>query len=49
MERLTPPERQPVCRPRTPEERCALWKGVQKIWRKRSTDAQAVITKMREE
>jgi hypothetical protein len=49
MEGITPSETQPGRRPRSPEERRALWKGVQKIWRKRSTDAQEVITKMREE
>ena len=36
-------------RPRTPQERRALWKEVQQVWRKRSTDAGEVIAKMREE
>jgi hypothetical protein len=49
MEGITQSETQPVRRPRTPKERRALWKEVQKIWRKRSTDAQEALTKMREE
>ena len=49
MKEIRPPEIQPVRRPRTPEERRALWKGVQKIWRKRSTDAQEVLANMRKE
>ena len=38
-----------VRRPRTPEERRALWKSVQQIWRKRTTDAADVIAQMRAE
>jgi len=34
---------------RTPEERRALWKSVQQIWRKRATDATDVIAQMRAE
>jgi len=49
MERMTPVETPPVRRPRTPQERRALWKEVQQVWRKRSTDASEVIAKMREE
>jgi hypothetical protein len=36
-------------RPTTPQERRTLWKEVQQIWRQRSTDAQEVIAKMRDE
>jgi hypothetical protein len=49
MEAIPQAETHPVRRPRTPEERRALWKDVQQIWRKRSTDATEVITHMREE
>jgi hypothetical protein len=45
-----PPAETPVVRrPRTPQERRALWHGVQQIWRKRATDATAVLTQMRDE
>jgi hypothetical protein len=37
-----PAETSLVRRPRTPEERRALWQGVQRIWRKRATDATQV-------
>jgi hypothetical protein len=49
MAGITPSEAQSVRRPRTPQERRALWKEVQHIWRKRSTDAKEVIAKMRQE
>jgi len=49
MEEITPSAAPPIRRPRTPQERRVLWKAVQQIWRKRSTDAQEVLTKMREE
>jgi hypothetical protein len=49
MEGRTPSATQPIRHPRTPEERRALWKAVQKIWRQRSTDAQEVIAKIRDE
>jgi hypothetical protein len=49
MEGITHSETLPVCRPRTPQERRTLWKEVQQIWRKRSTEAQEVIAKMRDE
>lgn len=42
-------ETPPVCRSRTPQERRALWKAVQQIWRKRATDPQKVLTHLREE
>jgi len=32
-----------------PAERRALWKSVQRIWRKRATDATVVIAQMRAE
>ena len=38
-----------VRRPRTPQERRALWQGVQQIWHKRATDAADVIAQMRNE
>jgi hypothetical protein len=38
-----------VRRPRTPEERRALWQEVQQIWRKRGTDATEVLAQMRDE
>ena len=41
--------RRPSLPAETPEERRALWKDVQRIWRKRSNDATDVITKMRDE
>jgi hypothetical protein len=49
MERITSSDTLPLRRPRTPQERRALWKEVQRIWRKRSTDAGDVIVKMRDE
>lgn len=49
MDSITQAETQPVRRPRTPEERRALWKAVQHIWRKRPTEATAVIADMRDE
>jgi hypothetical protein len=49
MEEITPSETQPVRYPRTPQERRALWKEVQQIWRKRPIDACKVIAKMRAE
>ena len=49
METRPPAETASVRRPRTPEERRALWKSVQQIWRKRATDAMDVIAQMREE
>jgi hypothetical protein len=49
MKGTTLSETQPLRRPRTPHERRDLWKEVQKVWRKRSTDAQEVLTKMRQE
>jgi hypothetical protein len=49
MEARPPAETAPVRRPRTPQERRALWKSVQQIWRKRATDAAAVIAQMRAE
>jgi len=47
----TRPQTEPpsVHRPRTPEERRALWQKVQQIWRKRSMDATEVLAQMREE
>jgi hypothetical protein len=44
-----PQEETSVRRPRTPEERHALWHEVQQIWRKRGTDAKEVLAKMRDE
>ena len=44
-----PAETSLVRRPRTPEERRALWQGVQRIWRKRATDATEVQAQMRGE
>ena len=38
-----------VRRPRTPQERRALWQGVQQVWRKRATEATEVIAQMRAE
>ena len=49
MEARPPAETPPVRRPRTPEERRALWQGVQRIWRKRATDGTEVIAQRREE
>jgi hypothetical protein len=49
MEAKSQAETPSVRRPRTPEERRALWQGVQRIWRKRATDASEVIAQMREE
>jgi hypothetical protein len=49
MEARPPAETASVRRLRTPEERRALWKSVQRIWRKRATDAADVIAQMREE
>lgn len=49
MEAKPQAETPAVCRPRTPQERRALWQGVQQIWRKRATDATDVIAQMREE
>jgi hypothetical protein len=49
MEAKPQAETPSVRRPRTPEERRALWQGVQRIWRKRATDASEVIAQMREE
>jgi hypothetical protein len=49
MEAKPQAETPSVRRPRSPEERRALWKGVQQIWRKRATDAADVIAQMREE
>jgi len=49
MERTLQQDGPTMRRPRTPEERRALWKDVQRIWRQRATDAQDVLTKMRDE
>ena len=49
MEAKPQAETPSVRRPRTPEERRALWQGVQQIWRKRATDATEVLAQMREE
>ena len=49
MEARPQAETPSVRRPRTPEERRALWQGVQQIWRKRSTDATEVLAQMRDE
>jgi len=49
MEAKPQTETASVRRPRTPEERRALWKSVQQIWRKRTMDAANVITQMRAE
>jgi hypothetical protein len=49
MEARPPAETASVRRPRTPEERRALWNSVQRIWRKRTTDAADVIAQMRAE
>jgi hypothetical protein len=49
MEARPPVETASVRRPRTPEERRTLWKSVQRIWRKRATDATDVIAQMRAE
>jgi alkylhydroperoxidase family enzyme len=49
MAEIPPSEPPPVCRPRTPQERQALWKAVQQIWRKRATDPQDVLARLREE
>jgi hypothetical protein len=49
MEAKPQTETTSVRRPRTPEERRALWKSVQQIWRKRTTDAADVIAQMRAE
>jgi len=49
MERTLQQDGHPMRRPRTPDERRALWKEVQQIWRKRSTDAREVLAKMRDE
>jgi hypothetical protein len=49
MEAKSQAETSSVRRPRTPQERRALWQGVQQIWRKRTTDATEVMTQMREE
>jgi hypothetical protein len=49
MEAKPQTETSVVRRLRTPEERRALWQDVQRIWRKRATDATEVIAQMREE
>jgi hypothetical protein len=49
MEDITSPETQPMRFPRTPQERRALWKEVQQIWRQRPADAREVLAKIREE
>jgi hypothetical protein len=49
MEAKPQAETPSVRRPRTPEERRALWQGVQQIWHKRATDATEVLAQMREE
>jgi hypothetical protein len=49
MAGITQAKTQAIRRPRTPQERRALWKEVQQIWRRRSTDTREVIAKMREE
>jgi hypothetical protein len=49
METRPPAAIASVRRLRTPEERRALWKSVQQIWRKRATDATDVIAQMRAE
>jgi len=49
MEAQSQAETSSVRRPRTRQERRALWQGVQQIWRKRTTDATEVLTQMREE
>ena len=49
MEAKPQTETASVRRPKTPEERRALWKSVQQIWRKRTTDAADVIAQMRAE
>ena len=49
MEAKPQTETASVRRPRTPEERRALWKSVQQIWRQRTTDAADVIAQMRAE
>jgi hypothetical protein len=49
MASIPPSEKPPVCSPRTPQERRALWKAVQQIWRKRTTDPKEVLAHLREE
>ena len=49
MEATPQAETPAVRRPRTPQERRALWRRVQQIWRKRTTDAAEVIAQMRAE
>ena len=49
METRPPAAMASVRRLRTPEERRALWKSVQQVWRKRATDATDVIAQMRAE
>jgi hypothetical protein len=49
MEAKPQTETASVRRLRTPEERRALWKSVQQIWRKRTMDAADVIAQMRAE
>jgi hypothetical protein len=49
MEARPPAETASVRRLRPPAERRALWKSVQRIWRKRATDATDVIAQMRAE
>jgi hypothetical protein len=49
MEAKPQAETPPVRRLRTPEDRRALWQGVQQIWRKRGTDAPEVLAQMRDE
>ena len=49
MEARPQAETPSIRRPRTPEERRALWHEVQQIWRKRATDATEVLAQMREE
>jgi len=49
MEAKPHAEASAVRRPRTPQERRALWQEVQQIWRKRAMDAAEVIAQMRNE
>ena len=49
MESITRQDVRKVHPPRTPAERRALWKEVQAIWRRRTTDAMEDIGKLRDE
>ncbi|HEY5865551.1 MAG TPA: hypothetical protein VI542_08385 [Candidatus Tectomicrobia bacterium] len=49
MESTQQQDTHPPRRPRIPEERRALWKEVQRLWRKRAANTQDLLASMREE